>query len=84
MIIARGIDLSSLKEDQETIKQVLRDDGVAIAVDNFGRTYQPREKFFTTDQAYKEHPQNVLASVWRKTNNPQELDCFIPSPLPRL
>jgi len=39
---------------------------------------------FTTDLSYNEHPQNVLASVWRKTNTPQELDCFIPSPLPRL
>ena len=38
---------------------------------------------FTTDQAYNEHPQNVLASVWRKTNNPQEITAFIPSPLPR-
>ena len=40
--------------------------------------------FFTTDLAYNEHPQNVLAAIWRKTNNPQQLDCFIPSPLPRL
>lgn len=39
--------------------------------------------FFTTDLSYSEHPQNVLAAIWRKTNKPQELDCFIPSPLPR-
>ncbi len=39
--------------------------------------------YFTTDLAYDEQPQNVLSAIWRKTNNPQQLDCFIPSPLPR-
>jgi len=40
--------------------------------------------YFTTELSYKEKPQNVLASVWRKTNAPQERSAIISSPLARI
>jgi len=35
------------------------------------------------NKRHDEQPTNILAAIWNKTNKPQELDCFIPSPLPR-
>jgi hypothetical protein len=38
---------------------------------------------FTTEEAYREHPTNVLAAIWRAANHPGERRSIIPSPVPR-
>lgn len=39
---------------------------------------------FSTEEAYREHLANVLASTWRSADEPQTLRSLVPSPLPRL
>jgi hypothetical protein len=37
----------------------------------------------TSEQAYAEHPTNLLAQIWRSAAKPDERAAIIPSPLPR-
>lgn len=39
---------------------------------------------FTTEETYLEHPQNILAAVWRSGDDPMQPRALIASPLPRL
>lgn len=39
---------------------------------------------FTTEETYAEHPENVLAAIWRDAGDPQQPRALIGSPLPRL
>ena len=38
---------------------------------------------FTTEETYLSHPTNILATVWRAADDPEELRGIIPSPLQR-
>jgi hypothetical protein len=38
---------------------------------------------FTTEETYAEHPENVLAAIWRDAGDPQQPRALIGSPLPR-
>ena len=40
--------------------------------------------YFTTEANYHEHPQNVLAAIWQRADNPPEPRAVIGSPLARL
>jgi hypothetical protein len=42
-----------------------------------------RDRFlFSTEEAYREHPTNVLAQIWRSADKPSERNAWLPSPLP--
>lgn len=50
-----------------------------------GIPYRLRDLFyFTNEEAYQEHPQNILAQIWRRLDNPDNLRSIITSPLRRL
>jgi len=40
--------------------------------------------YFTTEEVYAENPQNILAEIWRRADEPKKLRAIIRSPLPRL
>lgn len=40
--------------------------------------------YFTTEETFAEHPQNILAAIWRRTDTPKEFRAIIPSPLARV
>jgi len=40
--------------------------------------------YFTTEEVYADNPQNILAEIWRRADEPKTLRAIIRSPLPRL
>jgi len=54
--------------------------------DDYSHIPQQLRSFFcfTTEESYGDIPQNVLAAVWRKADDPRQLRGIIPQPLQRL
>lgn len=40
--------------------------------------------YFTTEEAYAEHPRNIFSPIWRRVSEPDRLHAIVSSPLKRL
>jgi len=66
-----------------------------VHTDSFGRKKDgevipnpiPKDRrpffYFTTEENYHEHPENLLAAIWNRADEPKEPRAIIGSPLPR-